>query len=305
MRPWIVVALSVAACLLPIAAQSAPSVAVVGIGTATTNYYGGFDAGKALESLLTDRLASLGTISVVEREHVERVFDEQRYAQSGNFSTQDAVRLGQMVGANYLIVGRVIHMDHIATNSGAAGALFSRVPFNLGGLVASGEKVHAQVALRMIDTSTGRIVKTFGFDRTQSGLSFAIADIGTNTEIYSSRQFTQSTVGVLLRAASDELAKQIGATDLAPHLASSAIEAMVIALDGSNIILNKGTADGITAGAFLSTLHQVVANDPASGRRLTTDVPDGQIQITSAGPHSSVARRISGSPAVRSIARTI
>jgi hypothetical protein len=62
------------------------------------------------------------------------------------------------------------------------------------------------------------------------------------------------------------------------------------------VILNKGSADGITVGMFLNTYHQVTAKDPSTGKTLVTNVPDGQIEVTSVGPNSSVAKVVSGKP---------
>jgi curli biogenesis system outer membrane secretion channel CsgG len=283
-----------------------PSVAVIVVTSegAAQGIGGGFDPGKALTTLLTDRLVELGKLSVVEREHIERVFDEQKLSQSGDFSTQDGVKLGHMVQANFLIVGRVVHLDKVGSNAGGAGALLSKVPLNIGGAGASSEKVHLQVGVRLIDANTGRIVKAINFDQTQSGTSFVVGDVGTHTEIYSSQQFTASVIGKLVNAAANEIARKVSEADLAAGPSGPALEAAIIALDGANVIINKGSRDGVKAGMFFDTFHRIVARDPSSGKPISTDVPDGNIQITSVGPNSSVARKVSGSPAVAGIART-
>jgi hypothetical protein len=61
--------------------------------------------------------------------------------------------------------------------------------------------------------------------------------------------------------------------------------------------MNKGSADGVTVGMFLSAYHSVTAKDPASGKDLVTNVPDGEIEVISVGPNSSVAKVASGKPA--------
>ncbi len=283
-----------------------PSVAVIVVTSegAAQGVGGGFDPGKALTTLLTDRLVEIGKLNVVEREHIERVFDEQKLAQSGDFSTQDGVKLGHMVQANFLIVGRVVHLDKVGSNSGGAGALLSKIPLSIGGAGASSEKVHFQVGVRLIDANTGRIVKAINFDQTQSGTSFAVGDVGAHAEIYSSQQFTASVIGKLVNSAANDIAQKVSEANLAAAPSGPALEAAIIALDGANVIINKGKADGVAAGMFLDTFHRVVARDPSSGKSISTDVPDGHIQITSVGPSSSVARKVSGSPAVAGIART-
>lgn len=291
----------------PLPARAAgPTIAVMVLTSegAAAGIGNGFDPGKALTTILTDKLVEDGKLSVVEREHVEKVFDEQKLAQSDDFSTAGTVKLGHMVNAQYLVVGRVVHLDKVGANSGGAGVLLSKIPLNIGGAGASTDKVHCQVGVRLVDASTGRIVKAINFDQTQSGTSFSIGDVSTNTEIYSSQQFTASVIGKLLNAAAADITRAIGDANLGRASDGPKLEAAIIALDGANIIINKGSSDGLAVGAFLKTFHRVVAQDPATGRTLTTDVPDGEIEITSVNESSSVARKVSGNPAVGNVART-
>jgi hypothetical protein len=81
-----------------------------------------------------------------------------------------------------------------------------------------------------------------------------------------------------------------------PAVTTVTMNALLIAADGTNVILNKGSADRVTVGMFLNTYHAVTANDPATGRALVTNIPDGQIEVISVGPNSSAARVVSGKP---------
>jgi hypothetical protein len=55
---------------------------------------------------------------------------------------------------------------------------------------------------------------------------------------------------------------------------------------------------------LFDTFHRVVAREPSSGKSISTDAPDGHIEITRVGPNSLVARKVSKSPAVAGIVRT-
>jgi len=253
-----------------------------------------FDPGKAFTDILTNKLVDIGKLSVVDRAHIDQIFAEQKLAQSGDFVSNNAIQLGHMVGANYLIVGRITHLDKVGSQGVGIGNVFGN--FGINNVGTSGEKYHVQIAIQLLDAATGRIVKQYMHDETRQAKGVLIGD-PTSGRGYSSSQFGSSVAGQLLNSAADDLSKKISAVDLtaAPAVA---INAVLIAADGTNVILNKGSADGITAGMFLGTYHQVTARDPSTGKTLVTNVPDGQIEVTSVGPNSSVARVVSGKPTV-------
>jgi curli biogenesis system outer membrane secretion channel CsgG len=292
------VMLSILALLCPLAPTPVfadASVAVGGIADDGVNpmFAANFDPGKAFGDILTDKLVNIGKLSMVDRAHIDAVFAEQKNAQSGDFAANNAVQLGHMVGANFMIVGRIVHLDKITSNTAAVGNVIG----SFGGMVnagASQDRYRLQIALQIVDTSTGRIVKAFNYDQTRTAHGVTIGDTTTGAG-YSSAQFASSIVGQLLNSAGDDLSKKISAVDLTA-VPVVAMNALMIAADGTNVILNKGSADGITVGMFLNTYHQVTAKDPSTGKTLVTNVPDGQIEVTSVGPNSSVAKVVSGKP---------
>jgi curli biogenesis system outer membrane secretion channel CsgG len=293
------VVLSILALLCPLAPAPAYADAAVAVGVIADDgvnpmFAANFDPGKAFGDILTDKLVNIGKLSMVDRAHIDAVFAEQKNTQSGDFVANNAVQLGHMVGANFMIVGRIVHLDKVSTNTAAIGNI---IPGGFGGITNSGasqDRYHLQIALQVVDTSSGRIVKALTYDQTRTAHGVTIGDTTTGAG-YSSQTFASSIVGQLLNAAGDDLAKKLSAVDLtaAPVVTMSAL---MIAADGTNVILNKGSADGITVGMFLSTYHQVTAKDPSTGKTLVTNVPDGQIEVTSVGPNSSVAKVVSGKP---------
>lgn len=291
----------------PLAGLAAnPSVAVISISSKGMDpWWGvGFEPGKALQDLLTNDLVNTNKLTVVERENIQSAFDEQKLDMNSDVSTANAVTLGHTLGANYLIVGRIVHLDKVGENKGLIGSVLSQTPLNIGGAGVSATKVHLEVALRVIDASTGQILKAFTFDQSQSGTSLLLGDLSTGVGGYSSRQFKSSVIGRLITEAAHEFALQIANANLAAGSTGPSLTATVIAVTGTNVILNLGSADGITQGMFLNEFQRVTAADPTTGRSLTTNVPNGQIQIISVDKHSSVAREITGKSQVGDIAKT-
>jgi len=263
-----------------------------------------FDPGKAFGDILTTKLVNAGKLSMVDRAHIDAVTNEQKNAVSGGFAAANAVQVGHMVGANFMIVGRIAHLDKVSSSNAGIGSLLSN--FGISNAGTAQDKYRLDIELQLIDATTGRIVKAFSYDEAKVANGVAVAGVlpalpagvtgpsGTPANPgYSNQQFASSIVGQLLNSAGDELAKKISAVDLsAPPTVTMTVQ--LIAVDGTNVILNKGSADGVTVGMFLSAYHAVTAKDPESGKDLVTNVPDGQLEVISVDPNSSVARVVSG-----------
>lgn len=88
---------------------------------------------------------------VVERERVESVLEEQGLVGSGFVDSSAGPQLGNLLGAQYLVLVELINLsaDYIDSSGISLGG------FNIGG---GGYRTDAQVTLTMIDTETGLIV---------------------------------------------------------------------------------------------------------------------------------------------------
>ena len=64
--------------------------------------------GKGVTDLLINDLAAAGRVRVVERERIQSVLAEQNLVKSGSIDQATAVRVGKIVGAQYVIMGSFI-----------------------------------------------------------------------------------------------------------------------------------------------------------------------------------------------------
>src|SRR5205807_8668113 len=85
-------------------AQGAPTVAI-----AEVTARGNADADMASEvnDALTDQLVSDGRFRVVERQQIAKVMKEQMLAQSGVMSDEVQIKVAQLVGARWIVLGPV------------------------------------------------------------------------------------------------------------------------------------------------------------------------------------------------------
>lgn len=109
------------------------------------------DVGSDLSGMLTNELASTGKFKVVERAKLDKVLDEQDLADSGRVKKSTGAKIGQVTGAQYLVVATVTAFD--TKTSGSRGGVSFR------GISVGGKKEEAYIAvdLRVIDTTTGDI----------------------------------------------------------------------------------------------------------------------------------------------------
>jgi len=99
---------SVAMCApAMVAAQAKPVVAVLyfdnnSIGKDAADYAG---VGKGMAELMTNDLLANQNLTVVERERVQALMVEQNLTRQGSIDPQTAIRLGKIIGAQYMIYG--------------------------------------------------------------------------------------------------------------------------------------------------------------------------------------------------------
>lgn len=123
-------------------AQALPKIAVVDFDT---QQYSAQLAGAQLADYVTDELVNTGLFEVVEREKLGSVMREIGFGQSGMVDPGSASQMGKLLGARYVLTGRVISL-------GAEEKTFSGYGINTKNSVLS-----LSVSIRIVDTETGSV----------------------------------------------------------------------------------------------------------------------------------------------------
>ncbi len=292
--------LALAACAtLPVGAHAAPKPPTVAVLSFSSDgldrwWEAGFDPGGALADLVTNQLVGTNAFSVVDRSHLGSVLQEHALSASGEVSPATAIQAGRLIGAQYLVVGRIVQFQRVSQNGGQLGNYLGNV---IGHANVSATKVNLNVSVHVIDAKTGRIVEAYNDEEHQSGTSFGAGGFGGGGYgSYSSSQFTSSTMGKLMNQAAEGIAKRVDPGKLAGGggPAAAALSGKVIAISGSDYILNIGSANGVEVGQFFDVMKVVQVKDPDSGRMLTSRVVKGKLQIMSVDANTSVGKRVSG-----------
>lgn len=112
-------------------------------------WHGG--VGDDLASMLSNELSSSGKFSLVERDKLKGVLDEQELAESGKVNPKKAAKAGQLTGAQYIVYGTVSAYEEDTSSTGGG--------ISFGGISVGGDKGTAYLAvdIRVIDTTTGEV----------------------------------------------------------------------------------------------------------------------------------------------------
>jgi len=154
MRHVLTAALAIAWTAAPAVQASAAGTPVLGVvkfqdETGALPFQGGI--GRVLTNILTNELAARPVFTVVERRRLAAVLEEQDLGTSGRVQPGDGPRIGQLTGADYLVMGTVTAfqpgVETRAVRGGFAG---------IGGSRRS-ETAYLAIDLRVVDTESGEI----------------------------------------------------------------------------------------------------------------------------------------------------
>ncbi len=133
--------------------QELPSLAIVDFDTTHTKYN---YLGRQLAELIGDAVINSNLFDVVERDKLNTIVKEQSFSGSGMVDPNSAIRMGSMVGARYLMTGKVVSADVEKTSFSGYGVATAKTTYIL------------KVSARVIDTKTGRVM----FSGTESGNNY-------------------------------------------------------------------------------------------------------------------------------------
>lgn len=115
---------------------------------------GDYHERQTASGFLAKALVDLGRFDVIERERLDRIMREQRFQQSYPVDQFTAVEMGRIAGITAAFIGQIDSLD----------ARWNRVPDGPGFYLAT-----ANVSIKVIDVSTGQLVKVLTATGTGTG----------------------------------------------------------------------------------------------------------------------------------------
>lgn len=136
--------------------------------------------GRVLTNILTNELAARPTFTVVERRRLQAILEEQELGASGRLRPGEGARIGELSGADYLVMGTVTAFEEGVQKKSTKGFLGG-----FGGGRSSSTSYLA-IDLRVVDTSTGEIAFARSIEgrntKTAASVDIAFAGAGLGYE---------------------------------------------------------------------------------------------------------------------------
>ncbi|HYO15997.1 MAG TPA: CsgG/HfaB family protein [Thermoanaerobaculia bacterium] len=134
------------------ASSEKPRIAVIEFKNKADNQWWYQGGAEAAQDVFVTELVKSGKFRVVEREQLQALMAEKNLTLSGDVDPSSAVRIGKLLGVNYLLTGAVT--EYGVTEKGGHAPGIRRLP----GVSAGKKTFVAAMNARLIDTSTGEIV---------------------------------------------------------------------------------------------------------------------------------------------------
>lgn len=299
MKPTRLAARLAAAALLVAAApwalaQAKPRVAVIEFKNKAEGYsWSWYNCGRAAQDMLVTELVKSGKFRVIEREQLATILQEKNLSLSGDVDPKTAVKIGKLLGVEYLIAGAVTEMALAKKGVSVPGGL----PFLRGPSVnVKSSKLDVGLDARAINTSTGEIAWADTAKKSISDSSVFVAGAGGGTD-------DQRKLDRALRPAVEILAQSLtrqglSTTGVGGANDASGVAGKVAKVDGATLYLNVGSEAGVKEGAEFDVFRVgEVIKDPDTGEVLgQNETKVGRVRIEAVkGPRLSTARVLSGS----------
>jgi curli biogenesis system outer membrane secretion channel CsgG len=243
------------------------------------------NVGTGVAEMLVTALSETQKYTLIEREKLESVMQEQRLGASGAVTAQTAAKIGRLLGAQYIVTGAVTEFG-VKDSKIGVGGLEKVLPFG-GGAKMSKNTARAAIDVRAIDTTSGQIVAAAKGEGSKSS-----AEISGNLSIapsfdFGKDGFDETILGKAARKAVDDVVKEL--TAKFDEGGASAVK--IIKITGNQLYINSGGADGEKVGRTYSIYRTgEEMTDPDTGESLGSEEEKiGTAKVVKVTPKYSIA----------------
>lgn len=243
-------------------------------------YWWGEHLGRAAADELVTQLVKTGKFSVIERDKLQAVLDEQALGASGAVSSSTAAKIGKILGVQLILTGSITKFS-IKRYGG-------RIKF-VGGSYSNAEST---VDVRLIDTSTAEILLA---EEATGSKKFGS---GWFKDIDFEKQFDQGVAQESLRPSIEKIVEKIVAqydklSSLAPVSGSGKI---IDVKSPTKVYIDQGANSDIKEGDRFSVYRITDTIKDEDGNVLdTVKSKVGEIEVVQVLSKSAIAKIVSGS----------
>jgi curli biogenesis system outer membrane secretion channel CsgG len=262
-------------------AQDRPRVAVIPFDNRTQWWAN--DMGDVAADMIVTRLVNSGAFSVIERERLEAILQEQGFQLSGQVNPNDVVEIGRLAGVMYLITGSVTRFSIDEKGTRVLGR-------NVGYTEAESE-----MNVRAFSTETGEIITaTEG-----SGTKRLVNISGIISMSAMDKGVAEDALGPAADNVVEELVKQRERFVLiAMPEAPTAMPAIVGAAADGSLYIDQGQNAGVQVGQRYE-VHRVIDEIVNAAGEVLDRITDrvGVIEVTRVLSQSAICTIVEGEAA--------
>ncbi len=248
------------------ARDTRPRIAIVDFDVNDSGLWVGFRPHKreisaALVELFTTALVERGSVRVFERKRLEAIMKEQNLSMSGNVDPATAVKIGKLIGVQYILTGKITRFAY----KGKSFDAFFKVGFKF-----KNKKLEGRLDIRLIRTDTGEVVYVDKGMGEKKFMNLRIATIGGGTDY--DETMVNDIFEPIVEQMADKLSKRVQELKIeAPEMKVK--EGKVIAVKGSTVFINMGSLKGVNEGdVFTIKKKGEVLIDPDTGEELGAEM---------------------------------
>lgn len=264
------------------------------------------DVGKGISDLLVQQLVTDGKYSLIERNAIDKILNEQDFANSDRADPATAAKIGKILGVDAVIMGSITQFGRDDQNKTYGGGAIVARKFGLGGLQKREAKAVVAITARMVDTTTAEILAavTGSGESTRKGTSLVGAgggggNAGAGGYDMTSKNFGETILGEAVHQAVTQTATQLDQKADALPARKAEFSGLVADVTGNTIILNIGRNSGVQVGDSVEISRPVrTVKDPTTGKVIKTITNKmGTATITEVDTDSATANFSGSTPA--------
>ncbi len=243
------------------------------------------NVGTGIAEMMVTALADTKKYTLIEREKLEKVLDEQKLGASGAVTAQTAAKIGRLLGAQYIITGSVTEFG-VKDSKIGVGGLDKVLPFG-GGAKVSKNTARVAIDVRAIDTTSAQIVAAAKGEGSKSSAEFK-GDLSIAPSFdFGKEGFDETIIGKAARKAVDDVAAEL--SKKFDEAGGGAVK--IIKITGKQIYINSGGADGEKEGHVYGIYRMGEEMiDPDTGESLgSEETKIGTAKVVKVTPKYSVA----------------
>lgn len=260
-------------------------VCVIDLEDKSSHSHSWHNVGTGIADMMVTALAESKKYTVIEREKLEKVMEEQKLGASGAVTPQTAAKIGRLLGANYIITGSVTEFG-IKDSKLGVGGLNKVLPIG-GSAKISKNTARVAIDVRAIDTSTAQILAAAKGEGSKSSAEVE-GDLSIAPSFdFGKEGFDETIIGKAAREAVEKVVKELGKKF--DEAGPSAVK--IIKITGNQIYINSGEADGEKVGNVYQIFRvgeEMI--DPDTGESLGAEEEKiGSAKIVKVTPKYSIA----------------